>query len=389
MNWRFDAMLATNRENRALLADDLLGLRRHVRLSLLAAKHILQTSLLRRPHVPLESIADQTWRIAPAETIFTRPAFFLPGQLERVTGTAYTDDPRREMAGGIELPQASARGFLVKDAWLIDGAIYKHHSSHWLHARSSRIPPLYVKNEIDRGAVYSTFEGNKFFGLWLTDDCATYPLAASEGTPITTNRRVSSHMLAYEDWFEMKPIPLQGAFLREVVFFFDFCQTRHKRERFRTLGNKLLSHVKVQDHPGVFILRGGTGKRRLLHNELELAEHLRTRRGFRIVDVTTDDVPTIVAACAGARVVVGVEGSHLIHGIMVLQPGGAVLTLQPSNRFCGVIKRTTDPDSQDFGFVVGHADAAGFRIDVEELERTLDLLVRRRDPAGPIHRDRA
>ena len=80
-----------------------------------------------------------------------------------------------------------------------------------------------------------------------------------------------------------------------------------------------------------------------------------------------------MAACAGSRVVVGVEGSHLIHGIMVLPPGGAVLTLQPPNRFCSVIKRTTDPDHQHFGFVVGHAQQDGYRVDADEVERTLDL----------------
>jgi hypothetical protein len=110
-----------------------------------------------------------------------------------------------------------------------------------------------------------------------------------------------------------------------------------------------------------------------MHNELETAEYLRTKRGFRVVDATKDDLRTILASCAGAQVVAGIEGSQLMHGIMVLPPGGSVLALQPPDRFCPVIKRTTDPDNQNYGFVVGHAAAGGFTADLDEVERTLDL----------------
>ncbi len=171
----------------------------------------------------------------------------------------------------------------------------------------------------------------------------------------------------------MAPARLDSVFLREVVVFDDWGQNPHKRARFRALSDKLISRCNVEPHPGVFILRRGSGKTRVLHNELELARHLQEQRGFRIVDVTTDNVPTLLAACAGAATIVGVEGSHLVHGMMVLQPGGAILTLQPPFRFCSVLKRTTDPDNQHYGFVVGHAEQDGFRVDPVEVERTLDL----------------
>jgi hypothetical protein len=172
----------------------------------------------------------------------------------------------------------------------------------------------------------------------------------------------------------MKPFRVRDAFFRELVIFDDLCQNRNKHLRFRAMGEKLLSHVEYNEHPGVFILRGGTGELRLLRNELELAEYLRVRRGFRVIDPAKSDVPTIVAACAGARTVIGIEGSHLIHGVNVLQPGGSLLVLQPPNRFLCFFKYLTDRDHQNFAFVVGSPDGDGFRIDPEEVERTLDLL---------------
>ncbi|MNJ64657.1 hypothetical protein D3C77_606240 [compost metagenome] len=70
----------------------------------------------------------------------------------------------------------------------------------------------------------------------------------------------------------------------------------------------------------------------------------------------------------------GVEGSQLVHGVNVLQAGGSLLVLQPPNRFVSYYKFLTDRDNQHFGFVVGTPEGDGFTIDIEEVERTLDLL---------------
>ena len=340
---------------------------------LAAIEHILKTRLTRKTPRTLQSVAVKNWEIAPSETTISPPAFFLPNQLERVTGWAFSSEhPRRKMEGG-SVVHGATRGFLLKDVWLIDGALYKDDARSWLAPRSSWWPQVRVECEIDRGAVFCTAMGNKYFGQWLMDDCVTYPMASAEGVPVTTTQAVNIHTQGYEDWLGMKPTRLHNAFFRELVIFEDVGQNRHKHQRFRAMNDQLRSHVKASPHPGVFILRGGTGELRLLHNEIELAEHLRDRRGFRILDPAKADVPTIVATCAGARTVVGVEGSGLMHGILALQPGGSVLTLQPPNRFVRVYKDLTDRDHQHFGFVVGHAEGKGFRINPEDVERTLDL----------------
>jgi hypothetical protein len=343
------------------------------RWSLAAIEHMLKKRLTGKPPRTLKSVAVKTWEIAPGETSIAPPAFFLPNQLERVTDWAFaTEHPRRTMEGG-SVVHGPTRGFLLKDVWLIDGALYKEDAHSWLVPRSNWWPRLHIECEVDRGAVYCTAAGNKYFGQWLMDDCVTYPMASNEGVPVTTAQAVNFHTPGYEDWLGMKPARLHNAFFRELVIFEDLSQNRHKHMRFRAMNDQLLSHVKTSPHPGVFILRGGTGELRLLHKEIELAEHLRNRRGFRIIDPAKADVPTIVAACAGAQTVVGVEGSGLMHGMLVLQPGGAVLTLQPPDRFVCMYKYMTDRDHQHFGFVVGHPEGKGFRVDPDEVERTLDL----------------
>jgi hypothetical protein len=342
---------------------------------------IMRRRGLGRPSRSLFDVAVRQWEITAGQETISSRAFYLPDQLERIIGYAFSPGPPRQVVeGGVPTLHGPTRGFLLRDVHLIDGTLYKGDASSCLHPRSSRFPQLRVAEEVERGAVYCTFTGNRYFGQWLLDDCATYPLAEAEGIPVTTAHPIPcpapgrvGHTLAYERWFDMKPHRLHSAVFRELVIFDDVGQNVGKRDRFRRLGKKLLEHVDAKPHPGVFIIRGKTGERRVLKNELEIAERLRSTRGFRVVDIATADVPTLVATCAGARVVVGVEGSHLLHGIILLPPGGAVLTLQPPKRFCPILKELTDRDEQHFGFVVGSPDGEDSRIDVTEVERTLDL----------------
>lgn len=346
------------------------------RWSLATFEHILKTRLLRRPSRTLENVAVKTWEIAPSDSYISPPAFYLPNQLERVTGWIFypEEHPRRTMEGGYTVVNSATKGFLLKDVMLVDGAFYKDDAYSWMSPRSGWLPRIRVEQEINHGAAFCTAGGNKYFGSWLMDDCVTYPLACAEGMPFTTMMAYKwRHTPGYQDWLGVKPAHINNAFFRELVIFDDRGQNRQKHLRFRDMNDRLLSHVKASSHPGVFILRGKTGDLRLLHNELELAEYLRDRRGFRILDHEKADVPTIVAACAGAQTVVGVEGSHLIHGILALKPGGSILTLQPPDRFVCAYKYQADREHQNFGFVVGRPERKGFRIDPEEVERTLDL----------------
>ncbi|WP_415768469.1 glycosyltransferase family 61 protein [Pseudomonas sp. LB3P38] len=351
--------------------------------TLAAYRYMARKRLARKAEISLKSLAVKTWDVAPGGISHSPPAFFLPNQMDRVTGWEAKrfypfEHPARTMEGLGDVVQGPTRGYLIKDVWLIDGALYKDNASFWLSLKPGMFPRILVENEIERGAAYCTQNGNTWFGTWLMENCPTYSLACDEGVPITTAPSARFPLFtqapAYEDWFDMKPLRLSSAFFRELVLFDDVSNNQSRHLRFRAMGEKLLSHVSYESHPGVFILRGGDGDLRFLRNEMELAEHLRKTRGFRIINPLKTDVPTIVATCAGARTVMGVEGSQLVHGVNVLPQGGSLLVLQPPNRFVSYFKYLTDRDNQNFGFVVGTPEGDGFKIDIQEVERTLDLL---------------
>lgn len=329
----------------------------------------------------LESLSVKSWEIAPGNTTIVPRAYFLKGQLERITGTAYTDDPNAIMYGGYEKKHKPTLAYKLQDIWMINGVIHKGLHQFIFHPRAQLktsmffFPPITVETEIANASIYNSYDGNEFFGLWLTDDCTMYPLAASEGVPVISDIFTTPHRLEYKSLLEMNPLRTNAAHIKNAVFFDDdWGNNKSKHERFAVNRNKILSMFPGTSHPGVFILRRSSGKTRIMLNEIEIAEQLRDKYGFRIVDVTQNSVSEIITACVGAQILVGIEGSHLMHGLMVLQPGTSVLTLQPPNRFCGVIKNTTDMEKQNFAFVVGIPKEDGFYINMEEVERTIDLL---------------
>ena len=104
--------------------------------------------LLRRPGSTLEAAAAKIWDLAPGGSLVTPPAYYLPNQLERVTGWAFADEhPRRAMEGGLHRVHAPTRAFLLKDAMLVDNALYANGFSR-RYRRRSALPVARIEGEI-------------------------------------------------------------------------------------------------------------------------------------------------------------------------------------------------------------------------------------------------
>jgi Glycosyltransferase 61 len=334
--------------------------------------------LIRLPAKPLREVADRTWEIHPAEET-TRPrAFFLPGQLDRILGfspfSAGRKEEERLLCGEPRGVHAATRAFLFKDAILQDGRVYAHGSVDCVQDPAHRWPSVRVHASHAQGALYSSYAGNRYFGIWLMNDLITYRLAVEHGTPVCTSRPMSAHAKSYEALLGMQPLRVSSGHFRELIVFDDLGQNQSARERFGQNRAALLLGTKPTRHPGVFLLRRNSGERRLLVNEEQIAHRLERQRGLRVIDCMSVDVPTLLQKTAGADVVISVEGSQIAHAMLVLEPGRSLLTLQPPNRFCSLFKDLTDRDGQHFGFVMGRPEGNDFRVDPDEVERTLDLL---------------
>jgi hypothetical protein len=324
----------------------------------------------------LEAAAEESWEVSPAETHYIRPAKYLPGQIELIRGTEFgtTEDVIQAFKGDFEVREGPTLGFRLKHADLVDGALYAGNARKRLRQASTRLPLHGRPVDVASGALYESWVGNRWFGNWLSDDCLAYRLAESQGTPVTTAMEPTGHVPGYEAQLGMLPTRISQAHFDELIWFQDLPNNQGKRQRARDCSERLRSGHKAGPHPGVFLLRGATGAKRVLTNELAIAEALAVRRGFRILDPSHASVDEIIEVCASAKIVAGVEGSHLSHGLAAMPNDAALLVIQPPERVVAALKIVTDRQDQAYSFVVAQGNGETFSASINDIERTLDLL---------------
>lgn len=341
-----------------------------------------------QPFPDLSAIAQDEWEISPGGMSFIRPAFVLPGHLERITATMFADleHSLRVLRGGFEVRDGPTMGYRARDVDLIDGVLFGHGAERHLRPRARRRPTYRVPREAISGAIYESWNGNRWFGPWLHEDCLTYRLAEAAGQPVTAMpaSRYPIHGPTYEARLNMWPRRVGDVHFDELTFFFDEPNNPGKADRARDLRRRLMAGRDIPPVPGVFLLRGGTGDVRIMLNERQVAERLATDYGFLVVDPSTATVDELVAACAQAEVVAGIEGSQIAHGTVLMRDDALMFTLQPPDRACVTFKIQSDRREQDFAIVIGHGNHERFTVEWDDIRRTLDLALEARQGGSRI-----
>lgn len=322
------------------------------------------------------ALAESTWEIAHGESRRFPAAISLPGQLDRIRNTVFASVPETHQAltatGTQEV--APTMAFRFRDVDLVDGVLYKGSAEFHLRPRCSRMPLTRRPKTSVSGAIYDSWIGLRYFGNWLMDDCETYRLAERLGQPVTLRRDSAGHRAAYESRLGINPLRVESAHFDELVLFYDLPNNADKCARAADRRLRLLAGHKPLAHPGVFLLRGATGDPRFLRNELALAEDLHRRHGIRVLNAEDHTVDDLVAACAGARLAIGVEGSHLTHALAAMPPGSTFLALFPPDRVTAAMKLMTDRLDQHFALVIGAGTAEGFDVSLDEVEATMERI---------------
>ena len=140
---------------------------------------------------PAEATAIQDI-ICPAETMASRPAVCLPGQIEKIQGVPFG---RKEDAVNAALGHERHWGptirYEIADATLLDGSIY------WGRSRLFRADRRTISGakdvvHLDEAVLLSSLQGCHYFGHWVMDDCSTYELAREFGAPVSPSIRAKS-----------------------------------------------------------------------------------------------------------------------------------------------------------------------------------------------------
>ena len=341
----------------------------------IAPIHYALRRLARLPQVPPLLAASRSWQLHPASRESRPRAVFLDGQLDRVKAVQEETSLDVELGRvlGRDVEHQATVAFELEDAICLGGSVYAG------GARLRLLPGSFlsvvlkaVDDELDHAALACTFNGNRYFGHWIADDCTLHLLAREFAQTVGVARVPYEQEGQFCALWGLQPRKLSSARIRRLVCFRDIGQNRTKRERYESLRAPLLARAGAGSRRPVYFRRGAGGARRELTNHLEIEERL-TRRGFLVLDPTVGRVEETADLCAGAPCVVSVEGSQLAHGLLNVAAGGTLMALQLPTRFNNIYKDRADCVGVRYGFVVGRQDAEGFHIDPDELERTLDL----------------
>lgn len=345
------------------------------------AKHKLTKHVLSTDPAP---IAFERQVISKGQLRPCRKAVYDRDQLDRVKDSPFESTPEREFQA-LEATQIQDRDTVLltaRSVLLLGGWLFRGYEAEYLSQSSAYRALLNRIEELGTAALASSLQGTKFFGHWLRDDCSSHLLASEFGPTRTLPTPDWRDKDFYTSAFGLVERPLQAAWIDRLHMISDLGFNIHKRNRINELRSRLDKQAPVPDASDiVYLKRGPTGAKREMTNEGRLITELR-RAGVKIAS-PEGNTEALVQTCRRARILISIEGSQLAHGVYSLPEGGALLVLQPPDRFynphlewCRLINRS-------YGLVIGHLTPGGFRIEPDEVLRMIDQLL------GVQERDRS
>jgi hypothetical protein len=338
----------------------------------------LARRLIRGPGTP-KSVSIETEVLCPEETSVNSPPIFIPGQIERATSATEHQPLEAEIGSMLAstYTHAPTIAYHVRNATVLDGSIYADNLRYFI-ADAKLFAGNGITRHLKTAGLASTTVGNRYFGHWLRDDCIQYLLAQRAGAAVCISSEVSDHKTRYASYFDQDWTPTDRAFVENLVIYQDFAQNSLKLERYKKLSSKIGAKFGAQSVRTdlVYVRRGATGAARPIYDEPTLIDNL-IKRGFIVLDIARDDLDQVLKTLLRARLLVSIEGSHMTHCVYTLDQNCALLVLQPADRFTAVHRHWAASVGVPFGFVVGARGEQGYQFSLDEILRTIDLVLDR------------
>ncbi len=318
---------------------------------------------------------DSQWVVCDPGEYQSLPAIFLEEDLAKIQSappdSTYAGEASRLEVGTKTCGATIAYQF--SNAYIFHGYVYKGAMKYpfvdvketWVsHEKNIHIPNALIASNI-----YTC----RYFGHWITESL-TLELAAQhlKSPAVIPAQTFYKHQSEYRDLVGLNPLPINKAKCDELLILDDIAANKFKYERFVQIRQRISSKLKpLHSNHGVMFLRKASGIKRILVNEMEVANFLESQ-GFIIVDAEAVTATEVMRQVLGAKVVIGVEGSQLTPAIYAISATGAILTLQPPNRFSTCHKEYTDLLGMRYGFLVGDPVSNGFKVDINTLAKLLE-----------------
>ncbi len=311
----------------------------------------------------------------PAQLVEGAPAKVLDGQYERAVkgGFSRSKDVEIEtLRGGPKMAGPTCmyrfRNITIARTWLTSRGRLEYFGYPGNELVLGR--PRHFKT----ATLASSFQGCRFFGHWLRDDCATALLPSEFDTRLAMTMPDWSDIPVYRRLFEQRDAEtVTHAVIDELIYFDDIYQNAHKVKRFETLRETLRKHLTPKAEGRiVYIARGPSAKNRVFLNEPAVIEEL-SRHGIEILFAESADSEDFIRTLLDARLIISVEGSQLSHALYTLPRNGGLICIQPPDRMFTSHYDWARVMGIDFGVVVGEQGEGGFTLPAEDILRTIDL----------------
>lgn len=329
----------------------------------------------------MRELATRTDIIQEESVSYYPPAIYLPDQLEKVTATPSDtswDWELTRLGSGCKrhapLIRYEFEDVLVfETGFTVGGASFGRYGPLPLASLIGAQP-----RDLARAHYAGNYSTSRYFGHWLRDACATALLTRDNESLILPYGKEWRHAPEYIRVFSF-PTPEQlPVRVARLAYHSDYAQNENRTRRYGILRDRLrnaLLHT-AGHNPGrrVFLRRRG-GEARNINDEPALIDRL-VKEGFHIVDTANMNIEEIMRASLDADLCVTMEGSHQAHAYLFLRRGGALINIQPSDRFNNMARDYAPNFGFQYGFVVGNREGAGYTVDVGALMRTIDLAQR-------------
>ncbi|MBE0414737.1 glycosyltransferase 61 family protein [Yoonia sp.] len=311
----------------------------------------------------------------PADTIACHPGLYEPDQIARVLACGFKSTLAHEIdkldaRSFIERPKAR---YTLRDAVIAGGWIYPQKGRLFMSSTSPFRALGQKIRRYDKATLLNSAQGLKYFGHWLRDDCAVYEDIRDTPNLISMQRAYWPDAQIYEAAFDHVWHDVAFAHVGELTLYRELGFNRDKARRLRLLRQRLrASHPAPNAGKIVYIRRGQLGAARDIAHQ-DAFETALAAAGIHIVEPGLAG-QNLAREVLDAAMIITVEGSQAGHGVYCLADGGAMLILQPPERFYNPHHEWTRLLGMGYGITIGEKEGAAFRIHPDEVFAMIDRL---------------
>lgn len=220
----------------------------------------------------------------------------------------------------------------------------------------------------------SSYQGLKYFGHWLRDDCPVYELLRAQGEVGHFLKRPNwSDRTLYEPAFKQGDEDVDFAYVEALTLYREQGFNLDKAQRIRVLRDQLRQrHPPRKSGHIVYLSRSPEPNPRDMSNRADFEQAL-AASGIQIVHPNSDP-HEMVQELLDAAMIITIEGSQAAHGAYMLQEGGAMLILQTPHRFYNPHHEWARLMGMRYGTVIGTATHDGYTMNSDEVLRMVERL---------------